>query len=98
MAEPPPQPTEPANDLIADEQDAMAATDRLHPRPIARRWNDHSARTLNRFADERRDILRTDCKDSLLDGTRGTLGKPLRVFAEPFAERVGLHDVLDARN
>ena len=94
--EPATEPTETADHLIGDQQDAVLATDRLDTRPVSVGWNDHAARTLHGFADERGHVLRAKPQDAFLNCVGGTLGEGLRVFPEALVERVGLHHVLES--
>ncbi|MCP9984668.1 hypothetical protein LUX32_49420 [Actinomadura madurae] len=78
------------DDLIDDEQDAVAAQHVLDPLPVAVRRRHHAAHAERGLADERGDVLRADRRDPLLQ-----LGdehvRRVRAVLQP----VGLGEVLD---
>src|SRR5436309_518660 len=84
--EPATEPTETADHLIGDQQDAVLATDRLDTRPVSVGWNDHAARTLHWFADERGHVLRAKPQDAFLDCSGGSRGEGLRELLAPVTD------------
>ncbi len=98
MSEPVAQPAEAADDLVADEQDAVFAANGLDPRPIAVGWDNHAAGALDRFADEGGDVLRPDGQDAVFQRLRYALGERIRTFAETLTEKIRLQHMFDAGN
>ena len=87
-----------ADHFIADQQDAIFAADRLDRLPISGGRDDHAARALHRFANERGNVFGADRQDAVLDRLRRARAEGHRVFAKAVAERIGLHHMLDARD
>ena len=89
---------EPGDHLVDDEQDSVLRADATNFRPVARRRHDDAARTLDRFADERRDVGGANGFDPPLEITRALDAELIRGEIAAIVEVVRLRDVLDARN
>ena len=97
-SEPTAEAAESTDDLVADQQNSVLTADDLDLRPVARGRDDHSAGTLDGFADKCRHVFRSDLQNPFLDGGGRPTGEAGRILAERLAELIGLHDVLDARD
>ena len=95
-AEPATGATEPADDLIRGEQDAVAVDDALDLGPIGARRDDHPAGALHRFGDEGRDLVRADLEDLGLEFTRRLQTELVGIEVSAAFEPVWLADVHDA--
>ena len=97
--EPIPEAAEGADDLVADQQNAVFVNDALDLMPIGRRRDDDSAGPLHRLGDERRHLLRPQREDSLLQPAGGTQAELVAAFARtPQLKMVGLLDMGDVGN
>ena len=99
-AEPVAGAAEAADDLVADQQDAVLVADALDLGPVGLGRHDHAAGALHRLADEGGHLVGADFEDLVLEPARGHAGRTLRgraAFAALFPP-VRLLDVHDAGN
>ncbi|VBJ00879.1 Uncharacterised protein [Burkholderia pseudomallei] len=87
---------EAADHFVGDEQHVVLAADPLDLRPVRRRRKDHAARSLERLADEGRDVLRAELENLRFELSRALEAERLgRLPLARFAEVIGLIDVDD---
>ena len=89
-------PAEAADHLVGDQQHVVLAADALDLLPVALRRHDHAARTLDRLADERGDVVGPELEDALFQAARGLLAMGLRREVAAMRIPVGRLDVLEA--
>src|SRR5690606_1642275 len=89
---------EATDDLVSNEQNLVARQNLANPRPVAGRWNDHTAGALNRLGDEGSDPVFTHLKDLLLQLLGDANTELFRVELAAFAVPVRLVDMLDTGN
>ena len=92
------KPAETADYFIHDQQDIVFIADPLYFRPIAFRWNNHPAGTLNRLADKGGNPLRAQYVDFLFQQSCGRLAEFLRRQITSVAVPIRRCDVMDAGN
>src|SRR3546814_15346735 len=87
---------EAANNLVAYQQYAVFAADRLDLRPVIGGRDDDAACALHWFAAEGGDIFGADFEDFALDGLRTNIAEFFRRTIADFIEPVRLADLLVA--
>src|SRR6185369_8949959 len=84
-----------ADDLVADEQDAVLGADALDLGPVAGRRHDHAAGALDRLADEGRDLVGADFQDPGLEPARRDPAEVVAAHRPAVFGPVRLFDVAD---
>ncbi len=84
-----------ADHLIAYQQDAIFAADRLNLRPIIGGRNDDAARALYRFADESRDIFGANFQDFRFNGFGASRAEIFDAHIAPFIIPIRLAHMFD---
>ena len=88
-----------ANDLVADQQNAVFVHNALNFGPVGGRWNDDTARPLNRLGNERGNFVGTQRQNLFFEPASGTQSKCIGRFSrQTVLKEVRLLNVGDVRN